>query len=67
MLYWFGVYLLVTISVAVLFLLLYCVGILFWLAMTGMGSLARTLRNALLSVTQAAPNPAPTPRCNSRA
>ena len=67
MLYWLGVYLLVTISVAVSFLLLYCVGILFWLAVTGMGVLTRTLRNALLSVTQASPNHAPTPRCNSRA
>ena len=67
MLYWLGVYLLVTISVAVSFLLLYCVGILFWLAVTGMGSLMRSLRNALLSVTQDPPNHAPTPRCNSRA
>jgi hypothetical protein len=47
MLYWLGVYLLVALSVAIPFLLLYFVGILFWLAFTAIRSASRTLRDTL--------------------
>lgn len=47
MLYWLGVYLLVAVSVAIPFLLLYLVGILFWLAFTSIRSALRSLRETL--------------------
>jgi hypothetical protein len=45
--YWLGVYLLVVIGVAVPFLLLYVVGILFWLTITAVRSMMRGLKHAL--------------------
>jgi hypothetical protein len=47
MLYWLGVYLLVVISVAAPFLLLYLVGLVVWLAAGAIGSTKKILTNAL--------------------
>ena len=47
MLYWLGVYLLICIAVAIPFLLLYVAGIVFWLALSGLRSVMRNLRDVL--------------------
>jgi hypothetical protein len=45
-LYWLSVYLLVVIVVALPFLLLYVAGLVFWLAVSAIGSMTRRLRKA---------------------
>ena len=47
MLYWLGVYLLVVIGVAVPFLVLYAVGLVFWLSVAAMRSTLRSVRDVL--------------------
>jgi hypothetical protein len=47
MLYWLGVYLLVVIGVAVPFVLLYVVGLVFWLSVTAIRSTVRSVRDIL--------------------
>jgi len=47
MLYWLGVYLLVVIGVAVPFVLLYLIGLVMWLAATAIGSMTKSLTDAL--------------------
>jgi len=46
MLYWLSVYMLVVIGVAVPFVVLYLVGVLFWLAFGSIRFLMRSLKNA---------------------
>jgi hypothetical protein len=45
--YWLGVYLLVAVSVAVPFLLLYLFGLVMWLTVTAIGSMMQSLTDAL--------------------
>ena len=47
MLYWLGVYLLVAIGVAVPFLVLYVVGLVFWLGVAAIRSTVRSVRDVL--------------------
>jgi uncharacterized membrane protein len=47
MLYWLGVYLLVAIGVAVPLLLLYVVGLVFWLSVAAIRSTVRSVRDVL--------------------